>query len=531
MKKNRQRQTNTYTSQSLQLKRRIVGNRSRATFAGAIYFIATIALAVVAFLPLVAHDLAPVGVMEFWKTFKPANFKFDSVENASKAVNSCLYALMLLGVVINALRTFGKLSGLSKKNATRSEGFNRNVYAVEDLGNIFSGSLAVITVCYFLIALICGMEMVSMLTLIVIGAGVFVHLFVGVISTKIAYFDLEDKEVIEQKRLVGRFAPFFRNVLQLATVFGIMYFLILANFKSSFVTPLLQKSSVQDLLKDTKTLIVIAAQVLAVLCLFALIKHATATTEYNINGVNAPGMKNFRVFSFLVFLFAGAAVVCKMLLLKETKVDINLLIVAVIAFVMFIIELLMRKMPKFPEDKYVEGPVDDEISVNTVSQQYAHTTIEQPPVQEKKGKKNKKKKAEEDAQAQAQNNQAQTMFVQGQPYPVPQIQPYPYPVPQPYLQTIVQPQAQVQPQMPMNPYVNILPVVTVKSEEPKVIETVKIIEKEPEQEDDVIETVDGPKVEINCPTCGKKLRVNSGAQYHRCPVCDKVFQLRKEKKK
>ena len=34
------------------------------------------------------------------------------------------------------------------------------------------------------------------------------------------------------------------------------------------------------------------------------------------------------------------------------------------------------------------------------------------------------------------------------------------------------------------------------------------------------------KWEVTCPTCGRMLSVKD-AQYHRCPVCGKVFQLSK----
>ena len=35
------------------------------------------------------------------------------------------------------------------------------------------------------------------------------------------------------------------------------------------------------------------------------------------------------------------------------------------------------------------------------------------------------------------------------------------------------------------------------------------------------------KFKVNCPQCGKALMASEAAPYHRCPSCDKVFQLRK----
>ena len=38
---------------------------------------------------------------------------------------------------------------------------------------------------------------------------------------------------------------------------------------------------------------------------------------------------------------------------------------------------------------------------------------------------------------------------------------------------------------------------------------------------------DGKEREINCPHCGKKLRLKEGAPGYRCGECGKVFQLKK----
>jgi predicted RNA-binding Zn-ribbon protein involved in translation (DUF1610 family) len=38
------------------------------------------------------------------------------------------------------------------------------------------------------------------------------------------------------------------------------------------------------------------------------------------------------------------------------------------------------------------------------------------------------------------------------------------------------------------------------------------------------------KFKVHCPQCGKALMASEAAAYHRCPSCDKVFQLRKVNK-
>ncbi len=379
------RKASALTSRGVYLRKRIAQNRRRAKLVGLLYLFATIALAAVACLPLVSYDLAPVGVMKFWKTFLPKNLDLKSTAGLIKVVTSGLYALMLLGVVINVLRALGKLGWLFKKRANRTHGFNRNAYAMEDLGNIFSGSLAVIVSTYLLIVLICGGGVASIKTaidtalhggskwLIRIGAvaGVaLVHILLGFWGAKVAYFDVEDGEVIEEKRLVGRFAPVFRNVLQILATCAIIYFFLQISTLDEAVQKALTKGGAKSLLKDMPTLVSLAAQAVILLCTLVLIKHASATTEYNIEGPRGPGMKNFRVFSFFIFLAAGAAVAYKYLVVSGKVLDKNLLIIAGIAFVMFLIELIMCKMPRIPGEKQkrVKKGDDEEIPLESLPQ-------------------------------------------------------------------------------------------------------------------------------------------------------------------
>ncbi len=544
------RKTKKVTVEGLQLKKRVGRNRRRAKFVGFILILAIIALAAaVAVLPMLTGAVVSLKAMDFWKAFQKMDLK--SAEGLTKVVVAGLYGLMLLGLVINVLRALGKVKKLHKKKGTKADGFNHSAYAMHDLGKIFSGSFAVIILTYFLISLICkDAKPEGMWLLIVLGAGVVIHLFTGVVGGKISYFDIDENQVVEQRREVGRFAPFFRNVLQLGAVFGIMYFLLQANAKATILTQLIDPN-VASVFSGMAlgNLIVTVAQIVAVLCVFVLVKHATAITEYNIDGAHGSGMKNFRVFSFFVFLAAGAVVACKYLLLKEKELDMNLLIVAGIAFAMFIIELIMRKCPKLPEEKgkkeKKEKNPDDHIALDSMSAAKL----------EEKGRKSKKeKKGQEQVQAPATVPQQpvypvyppmqaapQQMPPQGyapQGYPMPQPQPYPYMYyPQPYYPVAMPPVQQVQPQVQQQPAVHILPVMNFKPEEPvaavatpaAVVEPAPVkVEQEPVEEEEAPEekSFDGPRVEVDCPHCGKRLRVNSGAKYHRCPVCDRVFALR-----
>lgn len=115
-------------------------------------------------------------------------------------------------------------------------------------------------------------------------------------------------------------------------------------------------------------------QVLGVICLIPLIKHATGTTEYNIDGAYGAGMKTFRVFCFLLCGAIGFAILGEYYIggAVFTSVDgvtlVNVvrhgnwdaLNMFVVTFAMFIVEVLMRNMPGHKKAKSRKSRDDDD---------------------------------------------------------------------------------------------------------------------------------------------------------------------------
>ncbi len=355
------------TPHSLYIRKRVARNRRRAIFVGLLYLLGVFALAAATcLLSWFEHELAPIGVTEFYKAFLPKNLKgFDVADKAKliALINCALYAVLLLALAINALKALGKLGWLGKKRGSKIYGFNRNAYAMEELGNIFSGSFtAIVNVCV-LMSLLCGALAVTKWTYILLGGGVAIRILLGFWGSKTGYYDLVKGDVVEQKREVGRFSPVVRNILQFAAIAGIVYFLDFAALNATLVS-IMSKDGASAFVKDMDALIPFAAQILAILCLFVLVKHATNITEYNFDGAQGAGMKNFKIFSFLVFLFAGGAVAYEYFVIKDA-LNKNLLIVAGIALAIFVIELIMIRLPRAPREKVektFEG--EEEISIN-----------------------------------------------------------------------------------------------------------------------------------------------------------------------
>lgn len=357
---------NAPARQSSYLRKRIAKNRSRAIFVGVIYLLATIALAAAVCLPMIAAETAAGGVTEFWKAFLPKNLKaidFRSGADVLKLINVVFYALTLLSLLISVLRGLGKLGWLFKRKASKTYGFNRNRFAMETLGRIYSGCLAlVINVNFFAFAL-CPNAEIKNLLLIVLGAGIFIALFCNILGAKVSYFDIEDGgQIVEQVRPVGRMAPFIRNLLQLCAAFGAAYLFLRANTLDTYLSPMLAKGAMKDyVLPELIAYIPMALQIFSMLFIMALIKHSTGTAEYSHDGANGAGMKTYRVVAFFLFLTACGTAVLRYVLGEASfatflggefvmvvgkGADYDSTILAGVALVMFIIELIMRNMPR-----------------------------------------------------------------------------------------------------------------------------------------------------------------------------------------
>ncbi len=501
------RQNNATTPQSTYYKKQLSKTHSRAKAVGAFYLLAIIAFAAAAFLPFYATEWLNLGVMKFYKSFtletlKAWNDPFVFMELACSAV----YALMLVGLVVNVLRAFQCLNWLNKKTASREYGFNRPVLAMNDLGSIFSGSFAVIVVSYFLISVLSGAFEPNYLSLIVLGVGVVGRLLLGVWGAKSSYFNVEDGQITEEKRAWGRFSPFLRNLLQLAAVGGILYSFIKAFYLYRLPSILLYPEELKFLWEFEKAqLISYALQVLALLFVIVLIKHATAITEYNENGAHGSGMKVFRIFALLTALAAGGVFAVHYFKFKvfdeegykfAKSMEMYMLLVAGIALAMFVIELIMRKFPKSLVKETSSEASDDE-----------NVEFGYLPFEENTETDTKPLAADERPACVYIPMLAPMMFnpQTGKFTPAPQhpSQPIPFPYPMPTLSSPT--------------HTPMLAPAQGETQETEEASTghLRILDE---------------KVEAYCPSCDKLLRIDGTMEYHRCPVCGKVFKIRVIKK-
>lgn len=356
--------TNPSSKRYAYMKQRIARAQGKAKAIGLWYLLANVTLAVLACLPLLVLTDETLGVglgvMNFWTVFTGLA---EGVEGKEIALTIALiYGVMLLIILLNVLRSIFKLGWLFKRKASRLYGFNRNMYAMDDMGNRFASTFASIVICHLLIALVAVDVTVNPIAYAVLGVGVFFHFACGIPSGKVSLFDL-DNGVLEQKREVGSFASFVRNLLQLAVVAAITYFFIACSPVRGLLDTLLAEDGVATLTEDMNALIIALLQVLTLVWLIAMIAYATGTTEFDMDGADASGRKSFLVFSILALLCAGGTYVYGQFV-AQMELHQNVLIIAIVALVAVILELILINRPKEKTENLDEVDVGKYLTEN-----------------------------------------------------------------------------------------------------------------------------------------------------------------------
>ena len=277
------------TKQGAFVRRRIDKTRARAEFVGMLYLLATIALTALVCAPLIIAERYAGGILVFYKTLFA--FNYSTVADAVKLVTAALYALMLLVLCINVLRSLTHLKYLFKKKVSRVYGLNSNISAMEALGQIFSSSLIWIVAMQFISYMICFEAQFTIAALLVAVLGVAVHILGGFLGGKVSAFYIDDEEgVREVKRPYGRIIPLVRNILQIAAVGAIGYFFTKTDLYviASGIAKVVYAGQWNVLLANVMGLLPSLAETLIGLCLIAMARYALGTYEYSVEGEYSP---------------------------------------------------------------------------------------------------------------------------------------------------------------------------------------------------------------------------------------------------
>ena len=532
------------------MKKKIKKAHRKAKFAGVLYLLGLILLFAFLFVSseaILAQTFFKVGDWNVSLTnfYKPLlSFEAKLTENTLvKIPVAVIYSLMLVVGLVNLLRSFACLKWLSKKKATRSTGYNRNVYAMDKMASLYSGTLVTI-VLGTVVACTITKVTVGTIAYAALGAAIFLHFVAGLVGGKISLFDVEDT-VVETAResKIGVF--FWRNLLQILFTGGIVYLFVKATTVRDVISTMASGKSLQETLGISSSIFgVLSAglQVALLLWIFVLVNHALRPTEFNRNGIKGKGMKNYKVFSMFAAITSAAWLVVSFLSDKNFTSDsafLQIVILTVLAIVAFILDCVVKtkaQQPAAAEDKQEESTETAQTAQTEVLQPYMSPAyrvplqcITQPGIF-------------------LQPNGIPVMVMpmqRGYAFPVGTATPTPIttagkvpmampamPAPQP---------APVQPVQPIQPVQNAPQPVSAPVEQPTAPEMTAIAPVQntttdepnlPKTADDILGLTyqweaNGKERTVACPTCKKTLTVKEGAPGYRCPDCGKVFLLRK----
>lgn len=336
------------SANAVALRRRVAKVHAKAKFVGALYLLGALATVAFACLPMLNINGGELGVTNFWTPYQSL---FAAEIMWHGLIVATLYAIMLLVVVVNALGCFSKLGWLfTKRSARYVNGYNKNIRAMDQIGEKFSQSFATLisfTVLIWLMHPDAANVALTMYAYVALGVGLFVHFVTGLISGKVSRFKTQNSVGLpeEVKRECGLFVYFVRNVVQIAAIAGILWFF-------------LSNSTMGDTLYSTLTggspfafdwllvVVILTLEALIYLLTSALIKHAVSAKEYNLLGIEGAGMKKFRGCSFFVFLFSGIIAAIDYFYVIPPVVNFPMIYVAAIAFVAFLFDCIVKSRKK-----------------------------------------------------------------------------------------------------------------------------------------------------------------------------------------
>ncbi len=342
-------------SKTVQIRKRIKAIQGRAKFVGVLYLLGTIGLAALAAcMPLLDNTTVTLSVMKFFEPIKELfkggvkQIKTYSLSQLADLGVAVTYAIMLFSMLIDILRSISKLGWLFKRRASYSNGFNRNMYAMDDMGKRFSGVLATLLIFNLVFFMVDSASKISLYGYVALAGGLLLHFLCGLIGGSVTLFTMGER-VEEEEREHGLLVYFIRNLIQLVVVAALVYFLCQASVLAVKAREVLgkiwmNKAGIKEI--EYKGLIPAGVEMVTWLCVFVLAKHATASTEFNRDCMNGAGMRNFAVFSFFTFLLVGALVALPYLNIGvvegASKLNVKMVIAASVAFVAFLLDCIIK---------------------------------------------------------------------------------------------------------------------------------------------------------------------------------------------
>ena len=466
--------------------KKIKKTHKRTKFISALYTFAAFVLTVMVFFPSVNVKFAGRNKLFIGTFFKPILNIFKNDLNILDMLTMVLYLVMVVLVVLNFFKCSTRFGKIMRRNSGNVTTCNKNLLIMEEIGHAFSGAfasyvifnLAIYMINYSFVPAPKPFGAVTLWAVIALAICVIVHFIAGVSGGNVSVYIVGSN--IEEKKREQKIGIFFlRNFVQVLATAGILFFFVPAtNVYIEIGKMFGDKTSVfNNIGGDMMAFLAVLLQIAVLPMLFVLIKHATATTEYSLIGMDAIGINNFRVFGIITgLLCVGLFFLDKDL---EGASIINYLIAGGIALVAVVADFLIKpRKPKQKEDDPVLRKLKEKSFDPSKDAQQAMPQAQQLPPQ------------------------AANCCLYARPcYP-----------------TGVTPQQQAEEET---------------KQEEKETTAKEEVKETPVKKEGLPEGLPPQELlilDVKCPSCGKTLVIKDGSPYHRCPACGKVFQIRKGKK-
>ena len=362
------------------IRSRIDKSRRRAAVVGLMSLFALAAIIAVSCLGLLTSEYAAVTPKAALVAAKSQKFSsFAAILNI-KFCTAALYLLAMLSAVICLLNATTYLKNLFKKKVSRVYGLNANIDAMDSMGRMFSFGFASILIAHVLIYAFCGITVAfTTYAYVVLAIGFVAHFIGGFCGGKVSAFYIDDeKGVSESKRPYGRLIPLMRNFAQFVAI-GAIGYLFLRDNSIHNALKFIETDGFNAMKAFGVSLVPLVCEFLTVLWMIGMIIHAVGSAEYSVEGPYAMGIRNFRIFSALMFLTNAASVVCQYMigevrfsnLTTVKELDRGVIVIAAIGFVMFVMDFILKlrwTKEAIEESENEDKPIIPNISITTPKQ-------------------------------------------------------------------------------------------------------------------------------------------------------------------
>lgn len=347
----------TYSPNIAAMRKKVKKVHNKNRLVGVLYLIGTLLLIVLAFFPCLKIKFADGGEsLSLLSFFKALLLVFQG--NVSALFVFLLYLIMTFILLVFFFRIFSQFRRVMRKNDRNVNACNRNLSAMEKMGDMFSFVFTTVVIMNFLMYILTpttGDMMVQrnepifeLFGYIFLVLGLVIHFVAGAIGGTSSLF-IVGVSVEERKRADSIVLYVVRNAIQVVATLAIVYFvtpvLTIHNYIASFDFSAFSTNS--------SIMLGFLLQIVAVVFIIFLIKNAMSTIEFNLMGMDVSGFHRTAIFSLLTGLVCvGAFLVDKNWSVNPPAMIYNYLIAGIAGIVCFILSLAIR--PRMPKEEDTE---------------------------------------------------------------------------------------------------------------------------------------------------------------------------------